>query len=120
MFEGLWYRCTFCDLKTCLHRFDSPATYVTPNMGWFVFVFLELFLFVAGSFSLGGEPQGPTPGSFSLGGGPQGPTPGSFSLGGEPQGPTPGSFSLGGGPQGPTPGSFSLGGEPQGPTPGSF
>ena len=73
-----------CDLKTHLSCSDSSATYGSPNKGQFVFVVLELLLFVAGSFSPGrgnlegplqvvshweGEPQGPTPGSFSLGGG---------------------------------------------------
>ena len=54
VFEGLWYVCTLCDLKTCPSCSDSLATYGSPNMGWFVFVVLELLLFVAGSFSLGG------------------------------------------------------------------
>ena len=86
-----------CDLKTHLSCSDSPATHGSPNMGRFVFVVIELLLLlVAGSFSLAGEPQGPTPGSFSLAGEPQGPTPGSFSLAGEPQGPTPGSRWLSG------------------------
>ena len=53
MFEGLWYRCTLCDLKTRPSCSDSPATYGSL-MDRFVFVVIELLLFVAGSFSLGG------------------------------------------------------------------
>ena len=41
-----------CDLKTRPSCSDSP--YGSPNMGRFVFVVLELLLFVACSFSLGG------------------------------------------------------------------
>ena len=54
VFEGLWYRCALCDLKTRLSCSDSPATFSSPNMGRFVVVVLELLLFVACSFSLGG------------------------------------------------------------------
>ena len=42
-----------CYLKTRLSCSDNPATYSSPNMGRFVFVVLELLLFVAGSFSPG-------------------------------------------------------------------
>ena len=54
VFEGLWYKCTLCDLKSRPSCSDSRATHGSPNMGRFVFVVLELLLFVAGSFSQGG------------------------------------------------------------------
>ena len=51
VFENLWYRCTLCDLKTRPSCSDSPATRGRPNMGRFVFIGLELLLFVAASLS---------------------------------------------------------------------